>query len=322
MNRAFGDPCSKERPELVASAQHGLLSRAQAHAIGLSKDSIYRRVQSGKWELVLPGVYRIAGSPPGWHQDLMAACLWAGRGAAASHRAAAALWKLDGFAPGITELSTTRNLTCRAPGILMHRVNRLTPAETTVVSSIPVTTPTRTLFDLAGIVEQQLVEAALDDSLRRRLASLPRLRWAAREFGGHGRGGVSAMKQLLKERGPESPPGSRLETRLIRLLRDSRLPKPRRQYEIREGGKLIARVDLAYPEARLAIEADGYRYHSARSAWQHDRVRRNALTSRDWQVLHITWEDLQLRPKEILGEIARTLSHRSPEARSLTQRTD
>ena len=81
------------------------------------------------------------------------------------------------------------------------------------------------------------------------------------------------------------------------------LPPPVSQYEIRDQGKLLARVDFAYPEAMVAIEADGYRYHSGKVSWQRDRIRRNALTTRGWRVLHVTWDDLQTRPDEVTSEI-------------------
>lgn len=98
-------------------------------------------------------------------------------------------------------------------------------------------------------------------------------------------------------------PESVLETRLSRLLADSGLPHPERQLEIRDKGRLVARVDLAYPRARFAIEADGYVYHSSHAAWRRDRVRRNALTALGWRVLHVTWKDLNERPGDIVAEI-------------------
>jgi restriction endonuclease-like protein/putative AbiEi antitoxin of type IV toxin-antitoxin system len=287
----------------IASSQFGLISLAQAHEHGLSVNAVHQRISSGRWKRILPSVYRVAGVPSSWRQMLMATALWAPEGAV-SHRAAAALWELEGCHPGPIELSTTRG---RKPGgewITLHRSSRLDPFDVGMVGPITVTTPTHTIVDLCGVVGREVVEPALDDALRRSLTSLPRLRWAAQRLGGRGRPGAMLLRDLLRERGPGStPPASRLESRVRALIRHGGLPDPSPQWEIRDRGRLLARVDFAYPEVKLAIEADGYRHHSGRVAWQRDRVRRNALTSRGWRVLHVTWADLEDRPDVVISEI-------------------
>jgi hypothetical protein len=119
----------------------------------------------------------------------MAVALWA-PGAAVSHRAAAALWELEGFLAGPVELSTTGGRKAPADWITLHRTSRLERAYVTVVGVLPVTTPTRTLSDLCGVLGRDDVEPALDDALRRGLTSLPRLRWAADRLRGKGRTGA------------------------------------------------------------------------------------------------------------------------------------
>lgn len=97
--------------------------------------------------------------------------------------------------------------------------------------------------------------------------------------------------------------------RLLRCIRRGRLPEPARQFEVRDRGKLFARVDLAYPDVRLAIEADGYRYHSGRVAWQRDLERRNSLTSLGWRVIHVTWNDVVSGGERVLVEIRQALGN-------------
>jgi very-short-patch-repair endonuclease len=303
----MGDPSLKERRDKrcgsIASGQFGLITVNQAREIGLSSDAVHERVRSGRWERVLPEVYRLAGAPRSWHQSLMAAALWA-PGAAVSHRAAAALWELEGCPTGSVELSTTTSRMTREPWMTLHRISHLDPVDVTRMGPIPVTTPTRTVADLCGVLGRDRVEPALDDALRRGLTSLPRLRWAAERLGGRGRTGARLLAELLRERQAGwTPPASQLESKVERLLRRVGLPPPVSQYEIRDQGMLLGRVDFAYPEAMVAIEADGYRYHSGKVAWQRDRVRRNALTTRGWRVLHVTWDDLQTRPDEVTAEI-------------------
>ena len=71
-------------------------------------------------------------------------------------------------------------------------------------------------------------------------------------------------------------------------------------------GHVIARIDLAYPDRLLAIEADGYRYHSGRHAWQRDLIRQTELTSRGWRVLRFSWEDVHRRPEWVVEEVVRS----------------
>ena len=75
--------------------------------------------------------------------------------------------------------------------------------------------------------------------------------------------GAVPLRSVLegyKHAAPESP----LERRFLRLLRAAGLPEPEVQYPIRDGERLVARVDFAYPEIRLAMEVDGYRWHGGR----------------------------------------------------------
>jgi hypothetical protein len=183
------------------------------------------------------------------------------------------------------------------------------------VDGIPVTAVARTLVDCASVWTPAILEEAIDDALRRGLVSLPLLRWRASEIARPGRRGSGTLRKLIAARSGKAVPESVLERRVLRLIEHAGLPAPERQFQIREGGRVLARVDLAYPAVRLAIEADGYRYHSGRLRWQKDLTRRNALTSRGWRVINVTAEDLALRPDEICRSIARSLSHPDPNPR-------
>jgi very-short-patch-repair endonuclease len=181
--------------------------------------------------------------------------------------------------------------------------------DVTALDSIPVTTPARTLLDIAGTTAADAVEDALDDALRRKLVSLSRLRWRLRETGRSGRPGVAVLGRLIAARtDTSSVPQSVFETRLLRLLKQGALPDPIIQHEIRDRGRLIAIVDFAFPESRIAIEAEGYRWHAGRLRWEHDLARRNSLTGLGWRVLHVTWSDVADRPDETMRAIGRAIA--------------
>lgn len=303
----FTQECFERQVARLAASRHGIFSRAQVMNLGATKDVIRRRLAAGRWERLASDVFRLAGTPPSERQTLLVACLAWGDEAAASHRSAAPIWCLGGFQWGPVELTVPRARRRSCPGIV-HR-NLLPPVDVTVVDAIPVTTPTRTLIDLASVAPSDSVEEALDDALRRGIVSIARLRWRLGELARPGRPGIAAMRRLLDDRAPASPvPESAFERRLLRELRRAGLPDPVLQHEIRSRGRLVAVVDFAFPDARLAIEADGYRWHSGRTRWDQDRTRRNRLTLLGWRIIHVTWTELTRRPDAIVEAIASALA--------------
>lgn len=292
----------------LAAARHGVFSRWEAIRAGATKSMIWRRVNAGRWERLHQGVYRLAGVPRSWPQMLMAACLGGGAGAVASHRSAAALWELAGVEPGEIEISVPRGRRISPRGVVVHEVLALPAADIALVDAIPATTPPRTVLDLAAVAPRDMVEEALDDALRRKLVSFRWLRWRLAQLRRSGRPGVTVLESLLRAREDGSVPESVLETRLLRILDRAGLAAPLCQYEVRDRrGKLVGRVDFAYVDVHLAIEVDGYQWHSGRQRWERDLERRNALTNRGWRIIHVTWSDLERRPDEVVRTITRAL---------------
>ena len=288
----------------LAAAQHGVLSHAQAIACGMSRFAVSRRIAAGGWEVVLPRVYRLEGIRSTWLQSLVAACLWAGLGSAVSHRAAAALHGLPGFKRSVVEVSTTGNRKPAWDWFVCHRVIALPPAHIDTVSGIPVTTGDRTLLDLAGVMDVADLERTLDEVLRRGLASRPRIAWTIEHSRASGR---RVLRDLLEVRLPGYvPPHGELEAVMMRLVSIAGLPVPVREYEIREDG-FRGRADFAWPDLRVAVETDGFVWHSGRHEWQRDRAKRNLLTLRGWTILQLTWEDLTERPDWVLASLSSVL---------------
>src|SRR6266568_5027299 len=147
----------------LADAQYGVFSREQLCGFGVTKGMIHRRVAAGRWERMNPRVFRIAGAPESWRQSLRAATLGWGDAARVSHRAASGLWRLAGFEPGIIELTVPRSRQRAVPGIV-HR-NMLFEADATILDRIPITTPARTVIDIASVCAAEQVEEAFDDAL-------------------------------------------------------------------------------------------------------------------------------------------------------------
>lgn len=290
---------SKSRLLDTFRAQDGLITGKQARELGISPSMIARRVKSGEWAKVFPGVFRTTTAPESWHQTLLAACLYGGEEALISHLSAGAVWGLDGLSPGPIEILTTRRL--RSPGVRVHRVAHIPSTDRRVARRLAVTSVERTLVDLAGRLNEEELEIALDSALRLRLTAVPRVerRLASSPPSAAGRG---VLSRLLNERRASLTSESPLETKLMRAIRRSSLPQPVSQHRVMDGTRFVGRFDLAYPEAKVIIEVDGYRWHSGRAAWQKDRRRDNDLNRLGWTVLRFTAEDLK-EPDAVIRQI-------------------
>jgi len=291
----------------LAARQFGVFSRQQAMRSGFDPQVIRYRLSSGRWERIAHNVFRLSGVPDGWHQGLLVACLSWGDGATISHRAAGKLRRLAGFDKDLVELTVPPQRRGGGPG-MVHR-SPLAAADVDVINGIPVTKVARTLIDVAAVVHRDVVEEALDDALRRGLVSIGLLRRRLREVGGRGgRRGVTVMRKLIEARVDEGVPQSVLETRILRILKSSRLPEPVLQHRVLEAGRTIAVVDFAFPSLRVGIETDGYRWHSGLARWRKDRRRGNELAGLGWRVIHITWDELQNQPAQVVASIRRVLA--------------
>jgi very-short-patch-repair endonuclease len=291
----------------LAASSHGVFLTSDALSVGITPQALGRRRAKGVIRRLHKGVYAMTCVPPSSKQVLLAACRWGGAGSAASHRSAAALWELDGFTLDKAELWSPRYLKSER---VKARVNTVRLADLTEIEGIPVTRIERTLVDLAGIVDADELEDALDSALRKRLTTVRKLRLRIRAESR--RKGIGTLRSLVDERDDRGrPSASRFETRLNRLLLRSGLPAIR-EFTVWDGGEFIARVDFCWPEARLIVEADGFRWHGGRRAWQRDRERRNRLTTMGWSVIQVTWDDLTRRPDALIDTIRSLLQPRLP----------
>jgi very-short-patch-repair endonuclease len=287
-----------------AAGQHGLITREQAAQLGLTDAALRWRCGTGSLRALHAGVYVVGGAPDTWHQRMLAGCLAAGGLAVASHRSAARLWGLLGE-DDLVELSVLRPKGPRPAGVLWHRSRDLVPEHTTVRQGVPVTNPMRTLVDLGAVFRPWIVEDALDRGLSTRLFRVPAVEGLLHEVARPGRRGCGVLRKVLDERALGSaPPDGLLEPRMARLLRDHGLPPAVFQHVVSGTG---ARVDFAYPAARLAIEVDGYEVHGTPRAMAADHQRQNRLVLAGWDVIRFTWTQVVRHPTQVAADVRRAL---------------
>jgi len=291
-----------------AARQHGLVTLDDVRRAGLSDDIVHRRLRHGRWSLQRRGVYRVNGAPATEAQAVMAACLVAGPAAVASHLTAARLWRLRLPDPELIELTTPPGRRVRAEGVRQHRTPFLARDEVHRVQGIPVTSVARTLVDCSGRVRRRELGRVVDDALRRRLVRLPDLaRSHARVAPGGGRR-TAALARVLTERGPgHDPGGSDREAQVARALAAAGLPAPVQQHTVVVAGRTF-HLDVAYPEARVAVEFDGWDAHRGFEAFHGDRERARLLVAAGWRLVHVT---ARTAPADLVRDVGSLLLGRA-----------
>jgi hypothetical protein len=233
----------------------------------------------------------------------MGVCLWAGHDAVASHRAAAALWGLDGFEEGPLEVTAAKKNQCSA----RFRVHQAPVALNLVTRKhgIPVTNAARTLLDLASCVTEERMNQVLDEALRKGLVSMDALRRFVDREKKSGRRGVGVLRKLVDQRDPSyQPSASELQAATRRLLIRAGLTNFVEEYVILDAdGNFVARADFAFMDEPVIVEAEGRANHSSKLDWQHDLGRRNRITAEGWAVIHATWDGVMHHPEEFLAEV-------------------
>lgn len=246
----------------------------------------------------------------------MAVILWAGEESAASCRAAAAKRGFDDFEGAPIEISTTNRKHCgtlhlpSGKRVIVHRVDRHLLPEIEYVGDMPVTSMRRTLLDLVALGHRR-AESVLDAARRRGLTNVGQL-WLYVELEWmRGRRGVRRMRDLLIPRTEgRAPAEGELEIMMRGLIDQHGLPEPVHQLPVSLPSGEI-RIDIAYPEARLAIELDGYIWHMDREAFERDRQRDNELTAVGWTVFRFTWATLRFESARVVNLVRNYLEHRA-----------
>lgn len=277
-------PRSEEAIASLAERQHGVVSRAQLLDLGVGAGAIKHRVRLGRLRPLRRGVYA-----PG-HRALrgeawwMAGVLACGPDAVLAGRSAAALWRMRHSARPLVEVISPRRLAL--PGIEARRIVLLED-EVTLQRGIPVTTPARTLFDLAAVVSPDQLEHAFNEAEVRRLTSPTSLDALLARYSG--RRGTAAIRRILDKHAAygETVTRSRLEQRFLTLVDEHALPRPKVNRRGDHG-----ELDATWPEEKLVVELDGFATHGTRKAFEADRARDRALQVAGWRVVRITWRQL------------------------------
>jgi very-short-patch-repair endonuclease len=283
-----------ERIAAVASRLGGAIDRHQLAALGLGRGAIDHRRATGRLRPVHRGVYAVGHDALPARGVLCAALLASGPRCALSGRSAGALWRFTPSMPRFVEIASARRVTSGVPGIVRHQVRGL---DAVLLHGLPVTSPARTLRDLAAVLPPAELERACSEALIARRVTPAQL---AAESGP----GSAALRRLVAD--GAAPTESELERRMLRLVRAAGLPRPRTQAWI--AGH---RCDFLWPEQRVVAETDGHAFHGNRIARERDHGADATLQLAGYLVLRFSWREVVEEPARVAGRLAEALSARA-----------
>lgn len=271
-----------------ARQQFGVVSRKQLVDARLARSSIGWKVKTGELERVNELVFRLRGAPPCWQRSAMEGLLSCGPGSALSHKTAAWLHRLEGFAtPKIVDVSCQGARPRPIAGLAFHRRPRLSPPP--VISDVwKITAVQQTLVDLADELTDEALEIALDSAQRR-------YKYASDWFDSYlsalkprGTPGLSRLIELFNlRRGvvTDSP----LEVKVLRRLREVGLVPTDIQFEVYErDGTYVMRLDFAWATLKIGLHVDSYLWHQQRERFDRDAKQRSRLQVLGWRYVTVT----------------------------------
>lgn len=285
----------------IAEQQFGLVRRVQALDAGFSRHQLRRLTGSG-WSRENAQTMRLVGAPR-TEAQLALAAVWAhGEFAALSAESAAAWWQVPGFELEPLHVLRRKDATSRG-GDRRHESRELPTHHIQVHRGVPVTTPARTVFDLAGCCHPKRVERALDTMWARHLIDAVSLGDIVAELARRGRCGSTLMRELLAQRDREyRAVESGLERRFVQIIESAGEEPFERQVVLGDQHGPIGRVDFLDRPRRLVVETDSDLYHSSPSDRANDARRDGRLREAGFDVVRIGEAELE-QPHRVLARI-------------------
>lgn len=287
----------------LAQGQHGVVSRRQLLEVGISGRAIERRLQHGQLHELFRGVYVFGARRISRRGRWMAAVLTGGNGTVLSHRSAARLWRLLSPADEWIDVTSPPGRVVRRKGVISHE-SVVAEDERTVVDGIPVTSPFRTVFDLAGVLDRRGLErawhAAEVGEMRDRV-SLPMLleRYP-------GRRGSRNLRALLEAPEPVGFTRNDFEEAFVALVDAHALRRPRMNGTLALRGRFFE-IDALWEDEQVAVELDSRSVHGTDRNFESDKQRDRILLAEGWRTMRVTWRQLQQEPDEVAADLRKAL---------------
>lgn len=284
---------------LIAEEAWGIVTRQELLGSGISKEEIRVRLRTGSLLEEYPGTYRVGHRAPSIHATYMAAVKATGEGTLLAGLAAAFhLALIEGAPPRPEVISLTER---RVPGIVTHRARRQPGADAGAYRGIPVTSPARTLVDLAAVLDiNALASACHEASVKHGTTHADVKAVLSRRPASKG---ARKLRRIMG--GDYKVALSKMERRFLGRLRDAGLPLP--DMNRRKGSYW---VDCRWPDCKLTVELDSYKFHNSRKAWEKDRHREREARARGDDFRRYTYDDVMVHPRLMMRELTAILTSR------------
>jgi Transcriptional regulator, AbiEi antitoxin/Protein of unknown function (DUF559) len=276
----------------LAAAHWGVLSLEELRACGLSRDAVESRARNGHLHPLYRGVYAVGHANLTQEGAFMAAVKACGPTAVLSHFSAGALY---GLVRGDNRYPEVTTRTARAhPGIRVHRSAML---DRTHHKGIPVTTPARTLIDLAGQLDYQPLRRTVREA-QHNLVTIPQILDTLARLGP--RPGITNLTKILAT--GHAPTRSELEDTVLDLLLNAGFQHPDVNVPLHINGRTLI-PDFRWPHHHLVIEADGAEWHDNRLTREDDAEKQAILEAAGERVIRVTWAQAIAHRAQTLNRI-------------------
>jgi very-short-patch-repair endonuclease/predicted transcriptional regulator of viral defense system len=279
--------------------QHGVVTRAQLLALGMSSKTIRSRLERGQLHRLWSGVYAVGRPDVSQLGRFKAATLACGSEARLSHRSAADLWKLRPQAGGPIDVSVPSGVLRKRAGIRLHRREEF--GTTRMVRGIPVADPVSVLIDLAAELATEEVEDAVNEADRLDLIRTAHLRAALDSHSP--RPGTGRLKAILDAQ-TFSRAANALERRFLAIVREAGIPAPETQRRLGRN-----RVDFFWPAIGLVVETDSLRHHRTAAEQAVDLGRDQAHARAGLRSLRFTHSQVFHRPDNVREVLIDAFNH-------------
>jgi hypothetical protein len=285
-----------------AAVRDGVASIAQLAECGLDRDAIAVRVRRGVLHRIHRGVYAVGHPGISLRGRFRAAVLAGKRGTALARFSAAADWGFIEWQEREPEIIVTRGGARRIPGIKVYRSRTLVRRDVRDRHGIPVTSPARTLLDLATVLPEKALRRAARQAQAMRLVTPREIEEICDRLAGHR--GVGKLRRVVA--GGPAPTASPLEDIVLDLLDRAGIPRPLINRPLRCGGRTIV-PDFLWPDRRLALEADSVTWHEHKLVRENDADKQAILEANGYRVIRVTKAQAERHQQQTLARIRAAL---------------
>lgn len=288
----------------------GVFSMQEAVALGLARTTLQRRVDEGIFVRVGKGMMALPGTAT--RSDLAMRAALSLLNGVVSHQSAARVHDFDAVPDSPPSITVSHRSSHCFPGVVVHQSTDLLEEHVQEIDGVRVTTATRTLVDLAKVFGPKRLERAIEQALVTGKVDVEEFVDLVTALSRRGKSGMKKLHTIIDQRlVGTAVSDTELERLLHKLIDRAGLPRPTRQFHAPWLKPLNGRVDFAYLDEKIVIEADSRRWHLAFDAFEVDKIRDNAAQIAGWIVLRITWRMIKDEPSGVVWTIGEALRLRN-----------